>query len=323
MSASPLDPTFRDDLPAPEAYDIRLFLPEPIARTPGRSIWIDQRTVFEEDLFDDRLVHPGPRRRTYVLRRSEAGRGVQWLDSAGKPVEHVPDLLHDIAFPPRVWMSDSAMERSMMFHAARLARGDVLVGGLGLAIYPQFVRYLARPVTSITVVDNNPDILRLIGEPWVKSVGSGAPPITLVEATIESFLSSGGTHTYDTIYLDTWGDLHWRFLAAINHLVWLSESRLREGGQIQAWGLWHIRRALVAMAVELERAPEHWTTLDTSQSPVLDEYMRWRKAQPEGPLTAQEVEAKAGEMARTIRKPGSTELYLDPPRFGRFRTVPL
>ena len=49
------------------------------------------------------------------------------------------DALHDVVFPPPAWMSDSAMERSMMYHAALRARGDVLIGGLGLAIYPQLV----------------------------------------------------------------------------------------------------------------------------------------------------------------------------------------
>ncbi len=323
MSAPPFDPNFRDDLPAPEAFDIPLFLPAPIPRTPDRSIWVRRVPVLEEDLFGERLVHRTPRHETVVLLRSTAAKGITLVNSNGTPLETpMPDLVQDIISPPRAWMSDSAMERSMMYHPALLARGDVLIGGLGLAIYPQFVLHLARPVTSLTIVDNSPEILQYVGEPWVKSLGRDAPPVVLVEDTIESYLSSS-QRTFDTIYLDTWGDLHWRLLAAINHLIWLSRARLREGGQIQAWGFWHLRRSLVELAVELERTPDIWPSLDTSQSPTLDAYLRWRKAQPQGPLAEQEIVAKATEMAETIRQPGGIESFVDLPRFGTRGRLPL
>jgi hypothetical protein len=243
------------------------------------------------------------------------------VDAEGKFMEDaMPDFVHDIVFPPRAWMSDSAMERSMMYHPALLARGDVLVGGLGLAIYPQFLLHLARPVTSITIVDSSPEMLRLVGEPWVDSLGRGAPPVSLVEDTIEAYLSSPEkARTFDTIYLDTWGDLHWRFLAAINHLIWLARSRLREGGQIHAWGWAHIRQSLVAVAVELEQAREQWPALDTSQSPTLDAYLRWRKAQPASSLAEQDIVANAMELGETFRQPGSPDLYVDLPRYGAHR----
>src|SRR5262249_6892955 len=49
----------------------------------------------------------------------------------------------------RVWMSTMPQEVMMMLADARASRGHVLVGGLGLAVYPQ----LAQQATSFTIVE--------------------------------------------------------------------------------------------------------------------------------------------------------------------------
>lgn len=318
MLPAAFDIHFRDDLPAPEALELPLFLPAPFGKAPDRSIWIDRVRVGEEDLFGERIVHQPPREETVVLRRSEAGRGAKWLDSDGNAVT-MPDAALDVLFPPRVWMSDSAMERSMMFHAARRARGDVLVGGLGLAIYPQFVLGLGRPVTSITIVDGDADVLKLVGEPWVASLGGDAAQVTLVKGTIEAYLTEAATPRFDTIYLDTWSDLHWRLIAAVNHLIGLAGKHMHDGGQIQAWGWFQMRSSLVAIAKELEEVPERWDALDTETSPALDTYLRWRRAQPTGRLAEVEIVRMAGEIAETVSQAGEATLHVDVPRFGRRR----
>ena len=108
---------------------------------------------------------------------------------------------------------------------ARTARGDVLVGGLGLAVYPQFVLYLKRPVNSITIVESSSEIIDIVGQKWCEN--RNQPQIMIIEDTIEHHLQQD-RNLYDIIYLDIWGDIHFKILPYINYLITLSELRLKD-----------------------------------------------------------------------------------------------
>ena len=63
-----------------------------------------------------------------------------------------------------LWMSDVPQERLMMFNNAQASSGRVLVGGMGLGLYPQ---YAIPHIESLTVIDHNAEICRVI-EPLVR-----------------------------------------------------------------------------------------------------------------------------------------------------------
>jgi len=75
-----------------------------------------------------------------------------------------------------------------------------------LAIYPQFVLSLKRPVTSLTIVENSREVTDIVGQKWFSS-NKNQQRITIAEDTIEHYLQNT-PNLYDTIYLDIWGDIH-------------------------------------------------------------------------------------------------------------------
>jgi hypothetical protein len=90
------------------------------------------------------------------------------------------------------WMTDEPRELRQMDEAVALChpRGHVLVGGLGLGI---LARRVQRPgVKSVTVVEKNPDVIRLCGD-----------GLHVIEEDIHKFLWRG-LADYDTYMLDTW-----------------------------------------------------------------------------------------------------------------------
>lgn len=139
----------------------------------------------------------------------------------------------------KLWMSDVPQERLMMFNNAEASSGRVLVGGLGLGLYPQYVMPLAE---SITIIEANPAICRVV-EPVVHiATNSHDIPIQIEIADIHQYLSAPQSTLYDTIFLDTWDTLDAAHLPLINHLRDLAMAHLAPNGCILLWGYaWMLR----------------------------------------------------------------------------------
>jgi spermidine synthase len=150
----------------------------------------------------------------------------------------------------RLWMSTLPQELSMMHAAAQRAVGRVLVGGLGLAVYPQYAQSLGA-VEEIVVVERSPAVVALV-EPTLRR--AARVPIRVVLADVVDYLEHDVGATYDTIYLDTWDTVNPTHLPHVNRLRALAERRLAPGGRAYAWGYqWMLRlfddaaRALIAV----------------------------------------------------------------------------
>ena len=127
------------------------------------------------------------------------------------------------------WMSTTIDEIILHDRALALARGHVLVGGLGLGYF--LSEALARAgVRRATVVESNADVVRLV---WPHLPHDRA---RLVQADVFEFFQRAPTARYDLVYVDIWARVTPRNLPEISHLRALAEPHLAPGGQIWCWG---------------------------------------------------------------------------------------
>jgi len=104
------------------------------------------------------------------------------------------------------WMSDQPCELIQMHRdLACHARGRVLIGGLGLGILPRMLQETDR-TDSITVVERDPDVVKLIG-PYLNG------RVTVINADIFEYVKTIKKRQYDCALLDTWqstGEWPWQ-----------------------------------------------------------------------------------------------------------------
>lgn len=153
-----------------------------------------------------------------------------------------------------LWMSDTIQERMMMWEAAKRSRGRVLVGGLGLGVYPQYA--LGFPaVDSVEIVEMDAQVIAMIAETWGKQPFPGSGEIQIHHAPIETFLQES-TERYDTVYIDTWDALTVDYLPHVNFIRTLCEPLLNPGGEIILWGYESMLAAFMEQARYAYENPE-------------------------------------------------------------------
>ena len=125
-----------------------------------------------------------------------------------------------------IWMSDTPYEFAGMINGITAAKGNVLVGGLGLGIFPYYITKFKK-VKHIDIVEQNPEVVELV----YSKVKSKKMNIIIddfwhyIENTVEK---------YDFIYLDIWGD-QIRPLKEVDKVVEATSKCLNTGGQLRYW----------------------------------------------------------------------------------------
>ena len=264
----------------PESLLFSLSFPPESPRTPDKSIWVESMWMRTEEWRGKEVVLERSRKAIGIMRPAEISptAEIEFKNRAGKQADEAAEqALIEAFFPPRGWMADTLVERSMMLLAARETKGKVLVGGLGLGIYPQMLLLLKRPVSSITIVEAHPEVIRLIEPCVMKFAQSYDVPIRIVPDTIEHFMQNTDER-FDTCYLDTWGDLHYKFLGYINYLISLASKIATPEGKIYCWGYNFLYNELIKVAVYLEQNPSHKNRFPTNDNACLKAYLDWRKA---------------------------------------------
>ncbi len=307
----------------PESLLFPLVFPPETPRTAESNIWIASKWMNTEEWRGREVVLERPRKVVAVMRPSELTEqtAIEFKDRQGKPAdEQSQKAFADLFFPPRGWMADTLIERSMMLLAAREAKGNVLVGGLGLGIYPQMVAYLKRPVNSITVVETHPDVIRLVSPVVSKFTADYGVPFRIVPDTIENFMQTTNER-FDTIYLDTWGDLHYKFLGYINYLVSLASKIATSEGKIQCWGYNFLYKEFLKVALHLEQHPAQMSKFATHDNPCLKAYCAWRKAYPNGKPSLNVVRSTSARFAVETTDSTPLNLFLDVSNSAAFNRI--
>jgi spermidine synthase len=139
-----------------------------------------------------------------------------------------------------LWMSDTPQERIMMANNARHSWGHVLVGGLGLGLYPQYAACgMLGEATQITVLERSPVVAAIV-EPVLRPTLS--VPLEVMVQDVGAHLSVEAKRRYDTIFIDTWESLDATRLPEINRLRDLALSHLAPDGRVLLWGYrWIVR----------------------------------------------------------------------------------
>jgi len=158
-----------------------------------------------------------------------------------------------------LWMSDTPQERIMMANNSQRSWGHVLVGGLGLGLYPQYAEIGSiGEAVRFTVVERSSIVAEIV-EPTLGSALS--VPLEIRIGDVETFLSGPVVTCYDTIFLDTWETLDAAHLPRVNRLRDLALRHLSAEGRVLLWGYrWMVRlfedacRRLLALPAERMRS---------------------------------------------------------------------
>ncbi len=307
------NPRFEDKIFNEKIKDIDLIMPPEIYRSEGLSFWVDKRTIFDEYFIVDKdttkkVSNIHGKTLTSVVRPPDYKNISNFIQqsSSGEYInQQMPKELYEFIFPPRVWMSNNINEITNMYNVAKIAKGNVLAGGLGLGIYPQYIFALDRPVESITIVDNDKDIVDVIGKILLDNFKD--KKIKIVYDTIENFMQNT-TEKFDTVYLDTWGDLNFKFLFYINYLISMADKITSENGIIGAWGYKHMYENFLDIVSQLDDHKDAWEHFYTTKNEVIIKYIEERKQRPE--MTKKEYMEFANDMILNTIDPTPIELTM-------------
>ncbi len=102
------------------------------------------------------------------------------------------------------WMSLAPMELESQQHHAAFAHGHTVIGGggLGIVLYNVLVK---QDVTRVTLVERDPDVLRLLRYFWGHSEWPGLDKLNVVEGDLLEPHDLGPA--IDFLYLDIWPTL--------------------------------------------------------------------------------------------------------------------
>jgi hypothetical protein len=140
----------------------------------------------------------------------------------------------------RLWMSNTPQEHMMMYNNAARSWGDVLVGGLGLGLYPQYAAMgAAGQATRFRIIERSPVVRDLVAPVLRRALDV---PWEILIADVEGYLAASPQARFDTVFLDTWDTLDAANLPAINSLRDRALAHLAPGGRLLLWGYrWMVR----------------------------------------------------------------------------------
>lgn len=130
-------------------------------------------------------------------------------------------------------MTDTPMEKHSNRDVVLIASGRVLIAGLGVGMILHPIADKER-VEHITVIEKNPDVIKLVAPSLPKKV-------TVVEGDIFEWTPPKGTK-FDTIYFDIWPHI------TLDNLPQMAKLHRRfgrfkaEGGWMESWKRDHLLR---------------------------------------------------------------------------------
>jgi len=100
------------------------------------------------------------------------------------------------------WMSPNLAERNTMALPIKKAHGDVLTFGLGIGYFP-YNCILKEEVESVTIVEKNPDIIKLFKEIILPQFNT-TKTINIIEGDLFDYYNDDFLKNFDYIFVDVW-----------------------------------------------------------------------------------------------------------------------
>ncbi|MCP4157826.1 MAG: hypothetical protein GY757_59500 [bacterium] len=306
------DPLWRDDNYDEDVLDIPLALPP--VKEPNNSVWVAKQVQRGDNVFGEYRKFKDPRIVTSMIKKNHSHPSVTVTDNKGKVVTE-DDPVWSFLNPPKAWMSDSLEELMSMYSVAKEVRGEVLVGGLGMGIFPQLALSLDRPVDSFTIVDNNPDVIKITTAAWLDQLDyATAKKIDIVSQSFGDYIDST-TKKFDTIFVDIWEDADPRFLPYMNLLVDRLKPLCKEGGRIYIWAYALAVDSFVNLINFYESSDIDIRKIQVPIDPLLTKYSQWRYNEENDALPMDSYEKKARQLAlieKLTTLKYDRELYFSP-----------
>lgn len=126
-----------------------------------------------------------------------------------------------------LWMTDAEFESASYYHTLRDAKGDILVGGLGIGFMLPYL--LSRPwITSVTVLEREADVIALVGPKFQD------PKLKIIHADVYEWIPP--RKAYDLIFMDIWPNVpNTDNEVEIEKLRKRYRPALKKGGKFQHW----------------------------------------------------------------------------------------
>lgn len=155
-----------------------------------------------------------------------------------------------------LWMSDVPDERRDHYSALHKARGEVLIGGLGLGMVA--LACAAKPeVSRVTVIENNADVIHLV-TPYLhgalRADGIDPDKLDVIEADLFKWKPAKG-QTFDTLWFDVWSEIDTSNLKEITTMNRRSWRWMAPGAWRGSWCEELLRRRARR---ERRRRPHGW-----------------------------------------------------------------
>jgi len=125
-----------------------------------------------------------------------------------------------------VWMSDAPLEQESILPAVPLARGDVLICGLGIGLLPTLIKN-KKSVKHIDIVEINKEVIELVFE-QIKT-----PKMSVIHADAWKYLAET-ENKYDFVHVDIWGSIT-APIKEIARAIELASRCLKPNGKIRCW----------------------------------------------------------------------------------------
>lgn len=101
------------------------------------------------------------------------------------------------------WMSDLPIEVQQHRSSAQSAYGHVLIGGLGLGLMVAILTKEHDDVETITVVEHNPDVIKLVGPATEEMCDEYGMELNIVQADLMDYMRSARAE-FDWAFFDVW-----------------------------------------------------------------------------------------------------------------------
>lgn len=162
-----------------------------------RGHWPKMHTVYP-----DGIEHgPALIRHYTVTERDQAQSLITAMQGRRGGRERAGDSFAQLLVGGQLWMSDTQDERNDHWEIVHQAKGDVLIGGLGLGLVA-LACAMKDEVDSVTVIEINPDVAALV-RPHLDAV---TDKVTIIVADLFAWKPPKGTK-YNAIWFDIWADI--------------------------------------------------------------------------------------------------------------------
>lgn len=125
-----------------------------------------------------------------------------------------------------LWMSDTQLEIESLRGAVEFARGDVLIGGLGIGLLPTLIRDKHK-VGTIDIIELHQEVTDLVFHQIA------TPKMSIINDDIFHYLDTT-TKRYDFIHIDIWGSIT-APMGAMDNARQKAARCLKDGGVTWCW----------------------------------------------------------------------------------------